>query len=94
MVGKIVVVFYGLEGRFLAVETEVVDWHGRGEQGLQGGDHREAGTEDGDEGYGGWGGGGGGCGVGVAERGLVLGNEVNSTSIASCLRYCVWTIRL
>lgn len=33
MVRQIVVVFYGLEGRFLAVETEVVDGYGRGEEG-------------------------------------------------------------
>lgn len=53
---EVVVVFDGLEGGFFAEETEVVDWHGGGEERGERGDHGEAGTEDGDEGYagGGW----------------------------------------
>lgn len=34
MVGEIVVVFDGLEGRGFAVEAQVVDWDGGGEEGL------------------------------------------------------------
>lgn len=35
MEGEIVVVFYGLEGDFLAEEAEVVDWNGGGEEGVE-----------------------------------------------------------
>lgn len=51
MVRQVVVVFDGLEGRFLAVEAEVVDWDGGWEQGTEGGHHGEAGAQDWDEGY-------------------------------------------
>jgi hypothetical protein len=34
MVGEVVVVFYRLEGRGLAEETEMVDWVGGWEEGL------------------------------------------------------------
>jgi hypothetical protein len=32
--GEVVVVFYGLEGEFVAEEAEVVDWDGGGEEGV------------------------------------------------------------
>jgi hypothetical protein len=35
VVGEVVVVFDGLEGRGLAEEAEVVDWDGSGEEGLK-----------------------------------------------------------
>lgn len=73
MVGQVVVVLDGLESRFLAEETQVVDWDGCGEERGECGDHGEAGAQDGDEGDAGWGWGGGGGGVGVSERGFVLG---------------------
>lgn len=48
MVGKIVVIFDGLEGGGFAEESEVVDGGGEGEERLEGFDHGEAGAENGD----------------------------------------------
>lgn len=71
VVGQVVVVLHGLESGLFAVETQVVDRDGGGEERGERGDHGEAGAEDGDEGDAGGRGGGGGCGVGVAEGGFV-----------------------
>lgn len=72
VVGKVVVVFYGLQRRLFAVQTEVVDSNGLGKQRSQGRDHGKAAAQDGDKTDGGGMGRCGGCGVGVAEGRCVL----------------------
>lgn len=51
MVGEVVVVFYRLESGFLAKKAEVVDRNGTGQDRGDGGDHREARAENGNNGY-------------------------------------------
>jgi hypothetical protein len=47
MVGEVVVVLHGVEGGFLAVHSQVVDWHGLRKERLKGVYHGETGAEDG-----------------------------------------------
>lgn len=52
MLGQVVVVLDGLEGRGLAVQAQVVDRDGAREEGLHGVDHAQPGAQDGHYGEG------------------------------------------